>query len=60
MLNYSKIKKNYLYIFFIILGIFTIFYQINFEDFWLDEMQSFWIAEPGLSWDETVERHKYD
>ncbi len=60
MLNYSKIKKNYLYIFFIILGIFTIFYQINFEDFWLDEMQSFWIAEPGLSWDETIERHKYD
>ncbi len=60
MFNYRKIKKNYLYFSFIVIGILTIFYQINFEDFWLDEMQSFWIAEPGLSWNATIERHKYD
>ena len=23
-------------------------------------MQSFWIADPELSWNETVQRHKYD
>ncbi len=60
MFNYLKFDKNFLYFFFIIFGILTIFYQINFEDFWLDEMQSFWIADPELSWNETVQRHKYD
>ncbi len=60
MLNHLKTKKSFSYFFFVITGIFTILYQINFEDFWLDEMQSFWIAEPELSWNETVERHKYD
>ncbi len=60
MLNDLKINKNFFYFFFIIIGILTIFYQINFEDFWLDEMQSFWIAKPELSWNETVQRHKYD
>tara|TARA_B100000424_G_scaffold133945_1_gene101656 strand:+ start:50 stop:1444 length:1395 start_codon:yes stop_codon:yes gene_type:complete len=60
MLNYLKFDKNFLYFLFIIFGILTIFYQINFEDFWLDEMQSFWIADPELSWNETVQRHKYD
>ena len=60
MLNYLKINENFFYSFFIIIGILTIFYQINFEDFWLDEMQSFWIAEPELSWNETVQRHEYD
>ena len=61
MLKYLKFKQNFLYFFFIIVGILTIFYQINFEDFWLDEMLSFWIADPELSWNETFQRHKkYD
>ena len=58
MLKYFNLNHNLLYFFLIIVGIFTIFYQINFEDFWLDEMQSFWIADPELSWNETFERHK--
>ncbi len=58
MLKYPKINKNFLHFFFLIVGVFTIFYQINFEDFWLDEMQSFWIADPQLSWSETFQRHK--
>ena len=60
MLNYQKLNINFFYLFFVIAGILTIFYQINFEDFWLDEMQSFWISNPDLSWNETVQRHKYD
>ena len=60
MFNYKKINRNIFYISFIIVGILTILYQINFEDFWIDEMQSFWIANPELSWNETVQRHKYD
>ena len=60
MFNYLKLNKNFFYILFIIIGILTIFYQINFEDFWLDEMQSFWIADPEFFWKETAQRHKYD
>ncbi len=61
MFKHLNLNHNFLYFFLIIAGILTIFYQINFEDFWLDEMQSFWIADPELSWDETFERHKtYD
>ncbi len=61
MLKHLNLNKKFLYFFFIITGIFTILYQIHFEDFWLDEMLSFWIADPELSWDETLERHKkYD
>ncbi len=61
MLKYLNLNLKLLYFFLIIVGILTIFYQINFEDFWLDEMLSFWIADPVLSWNETFERHKnYD
>ncbi len=45
------------FFFLLFLGIFTIFYQINFEDLWLDEVSSFWIADPNLSYPETIARH---
>ena len=60
MLKHLKLNNFFLQYFLIIIGVLTIFYQINFEDFWLDEMQSFWIADPELSWKETVQRHAYD
>ena len=34
-------------------------YQINFEDYWFDEYVSFWIADPNLSFSETLKR-SYD
>ena len=60
MSKYLKSSNNFIYYFLVIIGILTIFYQINFEDFWLDEMLSFWIADPDLSLEETIQRHKYD
>ena len=60
MLKNLKLNKKFLYFFFVTIGILTIFYQVNFEDFWIDEMQSFWIADPKLSWNETIQRHKID
>ena len=45
-----NIKDKIVYLVLILLGIFTILYQINFEDLWLDEMTSFWIADPKLSY----------
>ena len=53
----TNIGSQILFFFLIILGIFTIFYQINFEDLWLDELSSFWIADPNLSYSETIARH---
>ncbi len=51
------IKDKIAYLILILLGISTILYQINFEDLWLDELNSFWIADPNLSYTETLIRH---
>jgi len=52
------IKKNYLYISFIILVSLTLrIYNLNFDDFWFDELASLWIADPSISFDETLERN---
>ena len=39
------------------LGIFFRIYNINFEDLWHDEILSFWIADPSISFLETLNRH---
>lgn len=51
------IKDKIAYLILILLGISTILYQINFEDLWLDELNSFWVADPNLSYSETLTRH---
>ena len=40
-----------------ILAIITRIYNLNYEDFWIDEIISFWIADPLLTTDETILRH---
>ena len=53
-----KIVSNYGLIFLIIsLGVFFRVYNLNYEDFWIDEILSFWISDPSLSFKETLERH---
>jgi len=49
-------QGNYI-ILIILLGIFFRFYQINYEDFWIDEIFSFWIADSNISFIETFQRH---
>ena len=39
-----------------ILGIYLRIYQINFDDYWFDEYASFWVADPQLSLQETLQR----
>ena len=55
---FSSNKSNILlvYIFFVLIGIFLRIYQLNFENYWLDEMTSFWVADPSLSLEETFTR----
>ena len=54
------IKKKSLIFYFVtvFIGIFTIWHQLHFENFWLDEMNSFWVADPSLSFEETILRQK--
>ncbi|RZO62525.1 MAG: hypothetical protein EVA75_02545, partial [Candidatus Pelagibacterales bacterium] len=57
---YSR-KKNAVIIFSgflsLVIGIFLIFYQINFENYWIDEIASYWQADPKLSLKETLARN---
>ena len=57
---YEILKKNSLIVYLVIVftGILTIFSQLHFENFWLDEMNSFWVSDPTLSLDETIIRQK--
>ena len=45
-------------IFFILIGIFLRFYQLNFENYWFDEINDFWIADPYISFDAMLFRRE--
>jgi hypothetical protein len=51
-------RKNILSlsIFFILIGIFLRFYQLNFENYWFDELIDFWVADPNISINATFYR----
>mgnify|MGYP001289810664 CR=1 FL=1 len=46
-------------ILFISIGIFLRLHQLNFENYWLDEMLSFWVADPNISLDATFARSEH-
>ena len=55
----KKIFSEIKFILFLIICFIALFlriYQLNFEDYWLDEQTSFWTADPFLSLNETVKR----
>ena len=53
----AHLNSNFFLIFLICLfGLVLRLYQINFESFWFDEQASFWVAEPSLLFEETVNR----
>ena len=33
-------------------------YNINYDDFWIDEMISFWVANPDYSFSESLKNHR--
>ena len=45
-------------IFFILIGIFLRFYQLNFENYWLDERVDFWVADPNITLHATFVRRE--
>lgn len=50
-------NKSSFFIFFFLIGAFFILKNINLEDYWIDEMFSFFIADPSLDFLSTFNRH---
>jgi len=55
--NSNRVTSSIIYLILVSIGIITIFYQINFDGLWLDEMNSFYVADPSLTFQETILRH---
>ena len=61
MFKLLKFQENnslvYAFVFLmILLGFVLRFYNINYESLWLDEIYSFWVTDPNLSFTETYSR----
>jgi hypothetical protein len=56
MLGKKKILS--LSILFILTGIFLRLYQLNFENYWLDELVDFWVADPNITLHATFVRRE--
>ena len=59
MFSFNKGNILIVSILFILIGIFLRIYQLNFENYWLDEMTSFWAADPSLSLKDTFIRSNH-
>ena len=56
-MNYIT-KSNFFFIIIIFCGFFFRFYNINFDDLWIDEISTFWISNPDISFVESFNNHK--
>ena len=54
----SRNRVFSLSVFFILIGIFLRFYQLNFENYWHDELIDFWVADPNISFNATFFRRE--
>ena len=50
----SLLKKSILVFLIILIAACLRLYNLNFEDYWLDEQASFWVADPTLTINETL------
>ena len=53
--DYTKSKLFYI-ILILLIGSFIRVYNINYNDFWSDEMVSFWVSDPSIPLNKTIER----
>ena len=63
MFKILKFQENNILIYFsvlliILLGLIFRFYNVGYENLWIDEIFSFWVTEPNLSYTETYSRVK--
>lgn len=48
---------NILLFFSVITGVFLRLFNINHDNLWIDEMATFWVTDPSISFTEMIERH---
>ena len=53
---FSSKKSIIIFSILVFIGVFLRTYQLNFESYWLDEMISYWVADPNISFNETLIR----
>ena len=58
MFNLEKKNIFLICIFLIFIGILLRFYQLNFENYWFDEINDFWITDPNISLETTFSRRE--
>jgi len=63
MFKILKFQENNIFIYFsvsliVLLGLILRFYNIGYENLWLDEIFTFWVTDPNLSLTETISRVK--
>jgi len=52
-----KHKFKYVFLFIFFIGLFLRIYNINFDDLWIDEMSTFWIANPNINISESYKNN---
>ena len=52
----TKFKSISAIFFLILFGSILRIYNLNFDDFWYDEMVTFWLSDPNLTFFETLKR----
>lgn len=55
---FKKFKILIFSIFILTIGILLRHHQLNFEDYWFDEIISFWQSDPSISFNQTLNRAK--
>ena len=48
---------NFVLILSLIAGVFLRLYNINHDNLWIDEMATFWVTDPSISFKEMLDRH---
>ena len=56
-MNYIT-RNNFFLIIIIFCGLFFRFYNLNFDDLWIDEISTFWISNPDISFFDSYNNHK--
>ena len=55
----NSFQKKIVILFIIFIGFYLRLYQLNFENFWLDEHASFYSSNPNLLFSETLKRNDF-
>ena len=56
-MSWFKLPLTIFFLIFIIVGITLRFYNLNYDNFWFDEIATFWVAEPTINFSESINRN---